>query len=55
MAAKPADTEGWLYNAIYCKGLEHPWILVWGGGLEPTPLDTEGQLYLLSLVVYYQF
>lgn len=37
------------HYTILHKGLEHPEILAWGEGtaavLEPTPADTEGQLY----------
>ena len=39
---EPVDTGGPLYYAIVYKGLEHPWILVPMGVLEPTPCKSQG-------------
>ena len=33
------------YCAIFYKGLEHLWIFICVGSLEPVPVDTEGQVY----------
>lgn len=42
----PVNTESWLYFAVLCKGLKHPWIFVSTGVLERgSPTDLKGQLY----------
>ena len=38
------DTKGLLYYTILFKGLEHPWILISEGVLEPLPDGYRGKV-----------